>query len=114
MAACEPLQVQFGDAVVVFLWTTFMHVLFLAINYFLGFALKLDLDLHKVLPPSLSRQPTCIAASINGHASMYLFCPYKRTPYIRFFPHTQALVMVGSSKTLPMALSVLTFLPKEV
>lgn len=62
-------EVELVDAVIVLLWTSFVHLLFLALNYGIGTALKLESDLLK------------------------------------------ALVMVGSSKTLPMALSVLTFLP---
>jgi hypothetical protein len=64
-------QVKVGDAIMCLVWTSIVHVLFLAINYGLGVALALSLPLHK------------------------------------------SLVLVGSSKTLPMALSVLTFLPKE-
>lgn len=67
LAKVEPV-----DALTVLVWTSFVHVLFLGINYGLGRALQLELDLLK------------------------------------------SLVMVGSSKTLPMALSVLTFLPGEV
>jgi hypothetical protein len=64
-------QLNVGDAIMCFVWTSMVHVLFLGINYGLGVALALELPLHK------------------------------------------SLVLVGSSKTLPMALSVLTFLPKE-
>ena len=63
---------QMSDAAFVILWTSAVHVLFLAFNYALGMVLHLELELHK------------------------------------------SLVMVGSSKTLPMALSVLTFLPPEL
>mmetsp|Transcript_46650 Transcript_46650/g.146254 ORF Transcript_46650/g.146254 Transcript_46650/m.146254 type:complete len:376 (-) Transcript_46650:80-1207(-) len=59
------------DMLVVLLWTSFIHILFLILNYGLSVLLKLEV------------------------------------------PFQKAVVLVGSSKTLPMALTVLTFLPPD-